>query len=228
MGSPARTIRYSAASICAVANSRCGNTQTHLDSVGSVGSSFLGGWLMSWRKLLFPCVLAFLTWPSLSPAEEAHLWPDWDKFAGRFMQADGRVIDLTFDGKSTSEGQSYALFFALVANQRTQFDTVLAWTSANLADGRLGNQLPGWLWGRHDDGHWSIKDRNAAADADLWLAYALLEAGRLWQEPKYDALGRKLLALVRDKEVQDAGAAGHLLLPGPVGFALSGDRFRLN
>lgn len=155
-------------------------------------------------------------------------WPEWDRFADRFVQTDGRVIDLTFDAKSTSEGQSYALFFALVANQRAQFDTLLAWTSANLADDRLGEQLPGWLWGRHDDGSWSIKDRNAAADADLWLAYTLLEAGRLWHEPKYDELGRKLLALVHQKEVQDAGAAGHVLLPGPVGFALPGDRFRLN
>jgi endoglucanase len=155
-------------------------------------------------------------------------WPEWDRFVDRFIQADGRVIDLTFDGKSTSEGQSYALFFALVANDRAQFDTVLEWTSANLADGRLGEQLPGWLWGKHDDGHWAIKDRNAAADADLWLAYALLEAGRLWQAPQYDALGRKLLELVRRHEVAHAGAAGPVLLPGPVGFVLSNDRFRVN
>src|SRR5215210_8789537 len=138
----------------------------------------------------------------------AAAWPDWDRFSDRFIQADGRVIDLTFDGKTTSEGQAYALFFALVANERAQFDTLLEWTSSNLADSQLGEQLPGWLWGRHDDGHWAIKDRNAAADADLWLAYTLIEAGRLWQTPRYDELGRKLLALVRDREVAHAGAAG--------------------
>ncbi len=155
-------------------------------------------------------------------------WPEWDRFAARFIQADGRVIDLTFEGKSTSEGQSYALFFALVANDRARFDTLLGWTSNNLADGRLGQQLPGWLWGRHDDGSWAIKDRNAAADADLWLAYTLLEAGRLWQTPRYETLGRGLLALVRDREVADAGAAGLVLLPGPVGFTLPNGRFRIN
>ena len=155
-------------------------------------------------------------------------WPAWDRFADRFIQADGRVIDLTFGGKSTSEGQSYALFFALVANDRARFDTVLEWTSANLANKRLGEQLPGWLWGKHADGHWAIQDRNAAADADLWLAYALLEAGRLWQAPQYDALGRKLLELVRHHEVAHAGAAGPVLLPGPVGFVLSNERFRVN
>jgi endoglucanase len=161
-------------------------------------------------------------------ADAGTAWPEWDRFADRFIQADGRVIDLTFDGKSTSEGQSYALFFALVANDRARFDAVLDWTSANLADKRLGEQLPGWLWGKHDDGHWAIKDRNAAADADLWLAYALLEAGRLWQVPKYDALGRELLELVGRHEVAHAGAAGTVLLPGPVGFVLSNDRFRIN
>jgi endo-1,4-beta-D-glucanase Y len=165
----------------------------------------------------------------VAPADDAAAtWPAWDRFASRFIQADGRVIDLTFDGKSTSEGQSYALFFALVANDRARFDTVLAWTSSNLADGQLGEQLPGWLWGRHDDGNWAIKDRNAAADADLWMAYTLLEAGRLWHTASYDTLGRKLLALVRDREVADAGAAGLVLLPGPVGFKLSNEKFRLN
>jgi endoglucanase len=164
----------------------------------------------------------------LAASDAAVAWPQWDRFGERFIQADGRVIDLTFDGKSTSEGQSYALFFALVANDRPRFDTILEWTSSNLADSRLGEQLPGWLWGKHDDGHWAIKDRNAAADADLWLAYTLLEAGRLWQTPRYDALGRKLLALVRDREVANAGAAGLVLLPGPVGFALSNERFRIN
>ncbi len=173
--------------------------------------------------------LAILSGALLAMARNAAAeWPEWDRFSDRFIQADGRVIDLTFDGKTTSEGQAYALFFALVANERAQFDTLLEWTSSNLADSRLGEQLPGWLWGRHDDGHWAIKDRNAAADADLWLAYTLLEAGRLWQTPRYDALGRKLLALVRDREVAHAGAAGFVLLPGPVGFELENDRFRLN
>ena len=86
-------------------------------------------------------------------------WPEWNDFVGRFVQADGRVIDLTFERKSTSEGQSYALFFALVANQRAQFDTLLKWTSDNLAAGQLGDKLPAWLWGLRDDGSWGVKDR---------------------------------------------------------------------
>ena len=38
---------------------------------------------------------------------------------------------------TTSEGQSYALFFALAANDREAFDKILLWTENNLADGSL-------------------------------------------------------------------------------------------
>jgi endoglucanase len=161
-------------------------------------------------------------------AAQASGWPEWEVFVDRFIQEDGRVIDLTFDGKSTSEGQSYALFFALVANQRERFDQLLEWTSRNLAGGRLGERLPAWLWGKRDDGSWGVKDENAAADADLWIAYSLLEAARLWDAPEYAVTGHKLLALIAATEVAAAGDAGQVLLPGPVGFDLGGGRFRLN
>jgi endoglucanase len=155
-------------------------------------------------------------------------WSAWQRFSERFVQDDGRVIDLTFDQKSTSEGQAYGLFFALVANRPAQFDTILKWTSDNLANGELGATLPGWLWGKREGGDWGLKDPNAASDADLWLAYSLLEAGRLWNQPRYTVLGRRILKLVQDHEVVRAGKAGTLLLPGPIGFALSGDRYRIN
>jgi endoglucanase len=145
------------------------------------------------------------------------------------MQADGRIIDLTFERKSTSEGQSYALFFALVANQRGQFDKILAWTSDNLAGGQLGDQLPGWLWGQRGDGSWGLKDANPASDADLWIAYALLEAARLWQAPAYAATAQRLLEQIRRREIARAGLTGPwLLLPAPVGFQLDGGRTRID
>jgi endo-1,4-beta-D-glucanase Y len=155
-------------------------------------------------------------------------WPDWDTFAGRFVQADGRVIDLTFERKTTSEGQAYALFFALVANQRPQFDRLLSWTSDNLAAGQLGDRLPAWLWGMRADGSWGVKDRGSASDADLWLAYTLLEAARLWQAPKYADTGRKLLDQIRRHEIVQAGGVGPVLLPGPFGFMLDRGRFRID
>jgi endo-1,4-beta-D-glucanase Y len=183
-------------------------------------------WMLTFLAL--SCVTTTGCAEERGEAQQQSEWPAWQRFSERFIQADGRVIDLTFDGKSTSEGQSYALFFALVANRPQQFETLLNWTSANLADGELGGKLPGWLWGKRDDGSWGIKDRNAASDADLWMAYALLEAGRLWQVPRYTTLGKQLLVLVEKQEVVRAGKAGTLLLPGPMGFALEGERYRIN
>ncbi|MBK6853951.1 MAG: cellulase [Burkholderiales bacterium] len=170
-------------------------------------------------------------WTLASPVVHAQakpVWPQWDDFAARFMQADGRVVDITFDRKSTSEGQSYALFLALVANRRQQFDLILTWTSDNLADGQLGNRLPAWLWGLREDGSWGVKDQNAASDADLWIAYSLFEAARLWKSPGYARTAHQLLALIRSSEIADSGRAGPVLLPAPVGFKLDGDRYRID
>jgi endoglucanase len=176
-------------------------------------------------------VLWVILWCAISSscaaAGSSSGWPEWDAFVGRFVQADGRVIDVTFERKSTSEGQSYGLFFALVANQRGQFDTLLKWTSDNLAKGQLGDRLPAWLWGSRADGSWGVKDENSASDSDLWIAYTLLEAARLWQAPDYAATGRKLLAQIRRHHIARAGSAGPVLLPG-YGFTLDKGRFRLN
>src|SRR6202162_6512109 len=61
-------------------------------------------------------------------------WTAYRTFTARFVQADGRVIDYsTPTQQTTSEGQSYAMFFALVANDRATFDRLLAWTRTNLA-----------------------------------------------------------------------------------------------
>lgn len=175
-------------------------------------------WGLGWLYVLF----------STAVLASASSWPEWDSFSRRFMQADGRIIDLTFDRKSTSEGQSYSLFFALVANQRAQFDTILKWTSDNLAAGQLGDKLPAWHWGVRENGSWGVKDANSASDSDLWIAYTLLEAARLWNEPAYARIGRKLLDQVKRHEIVQAGRAGPVLLPGAYGFVLDKGRFRLD
>jgi len=180
------------------------------------------------KTILFQMILWWTMLSAGAVAQAASDWPDWDVFAERFVQADGRVIDITFDRKSTSEGQSYGLFFALVANDRSRFDAILKWTSDNLAAGQLGDRLPAWLWGVRADGSWGVKDENAASDADLWIAYSLLEAARLWSAPNYADIARKLLARVHRLEIAQAGNAGTVLLPGPVGFKLDKGRFWLN
>ncbi|HUP93115.1 MAG TPA: cellulose synthase complex periplasmic endoglucanase BcsZ [Solimonas sp.] len=181
------------------------------------------------RFKTFGCLaLALAATLAMSCARAKDGWPAWNDYATRFVQADGRVVDLTFEQKSTSEGQSYGMFFALVANDRPRFDAILKWTSDNLAGGRLGEKLPAWHWGVDEHGKWGVRDPNPASDADLFIAYDLLEAARLWHEPRYAETGRKLLAQVVAREVVEAGATGTLLLPGPEGFVLENGRFRVD
>jgi endoglucanase len=156
-------------------------------------------------------------------------WPLWEKYAARFISGDGRVVEPSAGGRTTSEGQAYALLFALVAQDRARFERLLRWTEDNLARGDLAKALPAWKWGRGPDGRWGVLDANSASDADLWLGYALLEAGRLWREPRFSALASSVLAQVDRREVGELPGLGPMLLPGPVGFALDpGRAWRLN
>jgi endoglucanase len=88
--------------------------------------------------------------------------------------------------------------------------------------------LPAWTWGKAEDGTWKILDENSASDADIWYAYALLEAGRLWQRSDYIADANKILALVENKSIVILPGLGKMLLPGPFGFTLSSDQWQLN
>ncbi|MFI8614115.1 cellulose synthase complex periplasmic endoglucanase BcsZ [Acidovorax sp. NPDC077693] len=164
--------------------------------------------------------------PSLSKGGH---WPGWDVFKAQFVSGEGRVIsDDGEGGRTYSEGQSYGLFFALVANDRKGFDTLLRWTENNLCGGDLGARLPAWLWGKRPDGSWGVIDSNAASDADIWIAYVLGEAARLWKEPRYHALGARLAQRILAEETADIPQLGLSLLPGPRGFVEGEGRWKLN
>ena len=164
-----------------------------------------------------------------NPALAQCNWPAWQQFKQAYISEQGRVIDAS-DSRhiTTSEGQSYGLFFALVANDQAAFAQLLDWTEANLAAGDLSARLPAWLWGKKPDSknpegdnqpqEWGVLDTNSASDSDLWLAYDLLEAGRLWQDRRYQVLGTLLLQRIAREEVVDMAGLGVMLLPGKVGF----------
>lgn len=154
-------------------------------------------------------------------------WPQWEKFKSVYIEQ-GRVIDAS-DARliTTSEGQSYALFFALVANDQQAFEQVLKWTQVHLAGGDLTARLPAWLWGHKGNGIYGVLDANSASDSDLWIAYALVEAGRLWDNYYYQSLGHLLAARILREETVTLGSFGTVLLPAPRGFEF-GDRYRVN
>lgn len=183
-------------------------------------------------RLAIGAATALLLIGTAGRAEPCGSWPLLQRYAARFISRDGRVIDrsdTSHRDRTTSEGQSYALFFSLVGNDRAQFDRLLQWTRQNLARNDLGRNLPAWDWGQRRDGSWGVLDDNSASDADLWIAYDLLEAGRLWKEPRYGELARRLLANVAERETASFASLGAMLLPGSRGFLLPDGRgVRLN
>lgn len=184
---------------------------------------------MKYALLLISVLLAFPA--SADPLCE---WPHWESFKAAYIE-NGRVIDRSDPRHiTTSEGQSYAMFFALVANDRSSFDQVLAWTQRELAGGDLAAYLPAWLWGQRDlavtsrgGKKYGVLDNNSAADSDLWIAYSLIEAGRLWHHYYYSSLGYLLLEQIRRYEVVEIPKLGLSLLPAPMGFVSDGE-FRVN
>jgi endoglucanase len=150
-------------------------------------------------------------------------WPEWQAFRHLYVSEDGRVIDAsTPQSLTVSEGQAYALTFALIGNDRAGFEKLLGWTRDNLAGGDLRQALPAWKWGRAEDGQWGVLDRNSAADADLWIAYALTEAAALWHERAFADLARKISDLILREDVALVPGLGATLLPGPRGFVSQG------
>ena len=151
----------------------------------------------------------------------------WNSYQVKFIDPQGRVIDWDDGGITTSEGQSYALFFALVANNPKLFQKILTWTQDNLAQGSLAAHLPAWRWGERPNKTWGVLDGNSAADADLWIAYTLIQAGRLWGRDSYTALGTLLAKRIAQKEVVTL-PGGPMLLPGKHGFRVAADTYIFN
>ncbi len=117
----------------------------------------------------------------------------YQRFLEHLVNESGRVID-SGDGYSisTSEGQAYGMWFALLAQDKRHFELMLTWADNNLAQGALGDRLPAWLWGEDEDGRWHILDDNPASDADIWMIYALYAAADRWQTPRYAAMAERL------------------------------------
>ena len=187
-------------------------------------SHFLPLWLRCRSGIL----LVLALWSALAAAQTPVNWPLWDSFRRQTIQSDGRVIERRVTDRTTSEGQAYALFFALVANDRRQFEVLLSWTVNNLADGNMHNQQPAWLWGMNSASQWRVLDANPAADADFWLAYTLIQAGHLWQVPDYTALGLSLLRQIQISQQVALTGFGPSILPARHGFVLALSRWRLN
>jgi len=173
-------------------------------------------------------LIAMLALPLGMRGQAAGSWPLWTSYSLQFLTGDGRVIDPDRNLMTTSEGQGYAMFFALVANDAKAFERIREWTENNLAAGDLSKNLPAWSWGETSEGPWKVLDSNSAADADLWIAYSLIQAGALWKNATYSRIGRALLGQIAKYEVARLPENGTVLMPGRTELFSAADRWVLN
>jgi endoglucanase len=139
--------------------------------------------------------------------------PEWRSFRQRFLAAEGRVVDSGNGNVSHTEGQGWALLFAVHFNDRASFDRILGWTRRHLQ--RRGDALFSWRW--RPNVARPVDDPNNATDGDIYIAWALLRGAARWSDPglraQAVAIGRDLLRLLW----REAGGQG-VLLPGLNGF----------
>jgi len=125
---------------------------------------------------------------------------DWRRFKQHYVTHDGRVVDTGNGNVSHSEGQGYAMLFAVAAGDRETFDTLRGWTKSVL---------------QRDDGlhHWrfdprsqpTITDPNSAADGELLIAWALLRAADRWQDSAYLEQARIIIQAFENRLVRRIG-----------------------
>ncbi len=114
----------------------------------------------------------------------------WTIYKQTFVSPDGRVTDPS-TGKTTSEGQSYALLHAVWQGDKRSFDTILKWTVKNtlLEDKNL---FASSYW-KNNKGTVGIVDKGTVTDADQDIAVALLLASKQWHNQYYLNLAQKII-----------------------------------
>lgn len=140
------------------------------------------------------------------------LTSSWERYKEQFINQDGRVIDYSQQGTTTSEGQSYAMLRAVWVDDKQTFDLVWQWTRENLK--RPNDNLFGWKWGEKEDKSFGfLKDggENTASDANSDIALALILAARRWGNAEYANQATEILKDMWQIETITAGKNRYLI-----------------
>jgi endo-1,4-beta-D-glucanase Y len=164
------------------------------------------------RTFAICCLSAAALLGALLPGTDAcAAEADWGRFKQSFIDPDGRVVDASQGGISHSEGQGYAMLFAVHYGDRAAFEQIWRWTRTNLQV--RPDSLLAWRWAPRA----GVTDRNNAADGDLIVAWALLRAFNKWHTPDYLGASRKIAQDIRARLVHKTDH-GLILLPAAEGF----------
>lgn len=139
---------------------------------------------------------------------------EWDDFASSFVRSNGRVRDTGNADISHSEGQGYGMFLAWMAGAAGDFDRIWHFTRTEMQIRDDG--LVSWTWQEGRRPH--VTDVNNATDGDIFIAYALLMAGKTWNRPDLYTAGLDLVHSIRRYLIAQHPEFGPVVMPGRFGF----------
>src|SRR3954451_8485587 len=124
------------------------------------------------------------------------------RFLDRYVTSEGRVQRIDQGGDTVGEGQAYGMLIAAACGDSGRFDSIWKWTKDNL---RRKDGLISFLW---KDGH--IQDPQAASDADVDAARALLVGSCRFKRPELRTEGLELARAIM--KVETASFQGNPVL----------------
>jgi endoglucanase len=137
---------------------------------------------------------------------------EWAQFRGRFVTAEGMVLDDRNGVVSHTEGVGLAMLFAAEAGDAVSFERIIGWARQSL---RRRDHLFNW---RYIPGAVEpVPDRNNATDGDILIAWALQRAASIFQRPEWREEARLTAREILRQCVMPLGRR-LVLLPGMHGF----------
>jgi endoglucanase len=129
------------------------------------------------------------------------------RFLAKYAQPGGRVVRLDQGGDTVSEGQAYGMLLAEVAGDDAAFRRIWGWTHDHL-------RLRSGLFAFHANTAGKVVSQQAASDADLLIAWALLRYHGSSAASMHRA-GRQVAAAILGHEVTTGPGGTPILAAGP-------------
>ena len=129
------------------------------------------------------------------------------RFLAKYAQPDGRVVRLDQGGDTVSEGQAYGMLLAEVAGDDAAFRRIWGWTHDHL-------RLRSGLFAFHTNAAGKVVSQQAASDADLLIAWALLRYHGPGAATRHRD-GRQVAAAILAHEVTTGPGGTPILAAGP-------------
>lgn len=176
-------------------------------------------WRATFVALLSLMLVTSCTLPPKTPFQV-----NWDNYLQRFFK-EGRIVDTGNHNISHTEGQGYAMLFAVEANDETTFTQLWQWTQETL---QRPDNLFSWQYTPcPSNDRQCISDPNNASDGEILIAWALLRAADKWSDDSYQQAALLIINAIEQKLLvtyqQDV-----MILPGEYGFNQNAGEMQVN